>query len=212
MGLDGKIISKKTIAEQIAEELLIRIFSGYYDQGQRLIEAEIAKELQVSHAPVREALYLLQKDGVVEKVQHKGVSVKTISDQELRDYLETLNFLLDFALTKCETKWTSDAHDELLRRFEAVKEGKSTENIYEYVVAVACLLELFFEITENIAMLRFFKETTFVTNVAAQTKWKMELIESYHQSILTFIEYIESLDFEKARMVIKDVILWMSIK
>lgn len=209
MGLDGKIISKKTIAEQVAEKLLIRIFSGYYDQGQRLIEAEIATELQVSHAPVREALYLLQKDGVVEKIQHKGVRVKTISDQELRDYLETLNYLLSFALTKCETKWNSDAQDELLNRFEAMKEGKSTGNIFEYVVAFAYLLELFFEIAENIAMLRFFKETTFVTNVAAQTKWKMELIESYHQSIFTFINCIESLDFENARLAIRDVILWV---
>lgn len=61
MGFNENSISKKTIAEQIAEQLLFRIFSGQYEQGQRLIESEIAKELQVSHAPVREALYLLQK-------------------------------------------------------------------------------------------------------------------------------------------------------
>jgi len=208
MGFNGNSISKKTIAEQIAEQLLFRIFSGQYVQGQRLIESEIAKELQVSHAPVREALYLLQKDGVVEKIQHKGVSVKIISDQELKDYLETLYLLLDIALTKCEPKWTADFQNELLLRYEAMKQRKSAENIYEYVVSFAHLLELFFDITGNIAMLRFFKETIFVTNVAAQTKWKMNLIESYHMSIHTFIKCIEKSDFENARNAIKDVILW----
>lgn len=208
MGFDDNSISKKTISEQIAEQLLFRIFSGYYEQGQRLIEAEIAKELQVSHAPVREALYLLQKDGVVEKIQHKGVRVKTISDQELKDYLEALYSQLDFALSRCESKWTTDLQNELLLRFETMKQRKSTENIYEYVVSFAHLLELFIEVTGNIAMLRFFKETIFVTNVAAQTKWKMNKVESYHKSIHTFIKCIEVSDFENARSAIKDVILW----
>ncbi|WP_313893946.1 GntR family transcriptional regulator [Psychrobacillus sp.] len=208
MGVNENPISKKTISDQIAEKLLFRIFSGYYEQGQRLVEAEIAKELQVSHAPVREALYLLQKDGVVEKVQHKGVRVKTISDQELKDYLETLYALLDVALTKCEPKWTSDIQSELLLRFEEMKQKKSAENIYEYVLSLAHLLKLFFEVTNNIAMLRFFNETIFVTNVAAQTKWKIELLESYHHSIHTFVQCIELSDFEKARAAIKDVILW----
>ncbi|WP_409369734.1 GntR family transcriptional regulator [Lysinibacillus sp. 38-6] len=208
MGFNESSISKKTIAEQIAEQLLFRIFSGHYEQGQRLIESEIAKELQVSHAPVREALYLLQKDGVVEKIQHKGVSVKIISDQELKDYLETLYYLLDLALKNCETKWTAAFQHELLLRFETMEQRKSAKNIYEYVVAFAHLLELFFEITGNIAMLRFFKETIFVTNVAAQTKWKMNLVESYHMSIHTFIKCIEKSDFENARNAIKDVILW----
>jgi len=212
MGFDENSISKKTISEQIAEQLLFRIFSGYYEQGQRLIEAEIAKELQVSHAPVREALYLLQKDGVVEKVQHKGVRVKTISDQELKDYLEALYNLLDFALTKCEAKWTDDLQNELLFRFEAMKQKKSAENIYEYVVSFAHLLQLFFDVSGNIAMLRFFKETIFVTNVAAQTKWKMNLVESYHMSTNTFIRCIEASDFDNARVAIKDVILWYQFK
>lgn len=210
MGFDSNIISKKTIAEQIAEQLLMRIFSGYYEQGQRLIEAEIAKELQVSHAPIREALYLLQKDGVVEKVQHKGVRVKIITDQELKDYLEALYYLVEFALTKCEPKWTSDTQKELLLRFDAIEQRKSVENIYEYVVMVAHLLELFFEITKNTAMLRFFKETIFVTNVAAQTKWKMDQIESYHDSIRTFIKFIEVSDFDSAKKAIRDVILWVT--
>lgn len=210
MGFDSNIISKKTIAEQIAEQLLMRIFSGYYEQGQRLIEAEIAKELQVSHAPIREALYLLQKDGVVEKVQHKGVRVKIITDQELKDYLEALYYLVEFALANCEPKWTIDTQKELLLRFEAIEQRKSVENIYEYVVTVAHLLELFFEITKNTAMLRFFKETIFVTNVAAQTKWKMDQIESYHDSIRTFIKFIEVSDFDSAKKAIRDVILWVT--
>ncbi|MBU5594299.1 GntR family transcriptional regulator [Amphibacillus sp. MSJ-3] len=208
MGLNNQSISKTTIAEQIAEQLLFRIFSGYYKQGERLVEASIAKELQVSHAPVREAFYLLQRDGVVEKIQHKGVRVKTVSDQELSDYLEALYSILDFAFTKCETKWTSDLQDELLRRFETMKQKKSTEDIYEYVVSFAHLLKLFIDVSGNIAMLRFFKKTIFVTNVAAQTKWQMDLVESYHESIETFIKCIEVSDFENARTAIKDVILW----
>lgn len=208
MAFQNNSISKQTISEQIAEQLLFRIFSGVYKQGERLVEATIAKELQVSHAPVREALYLLQIDGVVEKIQHKGVRVKTISDQELADYLEALYAILEFAFTKCEPKWSDDLQRELINRFEIMEQKKSSENIYEYVISFAHLLQLFVEVSGNIAMMRFFKETIFVTNVAAQTKWKMDLLASYHASIQTFINCIEKYDFENARKAIKDVILW----
>lgn|SRR5699024_2619219 len=208
MAFQNNSISKQTISEQIAEQLLFRIFSGVYKQGERLVEATIAKELQVSHAPVREALYLLQIDGVVEKIQHKGVRVKTISDQELADYLEALYAILEFAFTKCESKWSDDLQRELINRFEMMEQKKSSENIYEYVISFAHLLQLFVEVSGNIAMMRFFKETIFVTNVAAQTKWKMDLLASYHASIQTFINCIEKYDFENARKAIKDVILW----
>lgn len=211
MGMNKVSINKKTMAEQVAERLLTRIFSGHYHQGQRLIEAEIAKELQVSHAPVREALYLLQKDGVVEKVQHKGVHVRVISDKELNDYLETLDYLVQFVLKECESDWEELDQKNLNEQFEVIQSRKDRASIYEYVESVADLLQLFFDRVGNLAMLRFFKETTFVTNVAAQTKWKMDAIEEYHESIRLFVDSIERRDFDSARSAIQKVILWVSI-
>ena len=74
--------------------------------------------------------------------------MKIITDQELKDYLEALYHLLDIALTKCESKWTADLQNELLHHFEAMKQRKSAENIYEYVVSFAHLLQLFLMLQE----------------------------------------------------------------
>ncbi|HVA89935.1 MAG TPA: GntR family transcriptional regulator [Chloroflexota bacterium] len=47
--------------------------------GQRLITDAIARQLSVSHIPVREALQLLQAEGLVENIAHTGASVAPIS-------------------------------------------------------------------------------------------------------------------------------------
>lgn len=47
--------------------------------GQRLVIEEIARELSVSPIPVREALQLLQSEGLVETVPHVGATVAAIA-------------------------------------------------------------------------------------------------------------------------------------
>jgi DNA-binding GntR family transcriptional regulator len=59
--------------------------------GEHLVEADLAAQLNVSKTPVREALSLLDAEGLVELAPYKGATVRWLSEMEL----EEQGFLVD---------------------------------------------------------------------------------------------------------------------
>ena len=60
-------MTRSTLAESVAGALRHAIFQGAYLGGERLVELTIAQEMNVSQNTVRDALRLLEKDGLVVK-------------------------------------------------------------------------------------------------------------------------------------------------
>lgn len=58
------------------------IFSGYFEYGQALIEEDIATKLQVSRTPVREALAILQHEGLIASRSGRGFHVRQMTREE----------------------------------------------------------------------------------------------------------------------------------
>jgi DNA-binding GntR family transcriptional regulator len=58
-------VSRPTLAESVADAIRTSILNGRFIPGDRLVEAELARELNVSRGPIREALVLLHQDGIV---------------------------------------------------------------------------------------------------------------------------------------------------
>lgn len=72
-------------SEGIARILRSEIFSGTLAAGATLPERLLAERLQVSRTPVREALIILQSEGLVELVPNKGASVRTITADNIAE-------------------------------------------------------------------------------------------------------------------------------
>jgi DNA-binding GntR family transcriptional regulator len=70
------------------------IVTGKLQPGERIVESRVARELGVSQAPVREALALLERQGLVVKIQNRGNFVSRLHARELRE-LFTLRAVLD---------------------------------------------------------------------------------------------------------------------
>jgi len=88
----------QSLPEQIAARLSERIVSGTYTPGQRVMEQAIAEEFEVSRGPVREALRLLEKEGLVMILPRRGAQVTnpTIAEvHEIFDIRAMLNGLRD---------------------------------------------------------------------------------------------------------------------
>ncbi len=79
------ILKRSSAREHITQILLDRILDGTYKPGDRLIELQIASELNTSQAPVREALRYLEAMRVVETETYKGTRVRSISAKELEE-------------------------------------------------------------------------------------------------------------------------------
>ena len=71
-----------TVRSMVAQKLREAIMSGTLKPGQRLIERELCEMTGVSRPSIREALRLLEADGLVNTVPHRGPVVSTISLEE----------------------------------------------------------------------------------------------------------------------------------
>lgn len=85
------------LVESVAETLRRRIQQGRYAPAQRLIEAELTRELRVSRGPVREALRRLAAEGLVELEPHRGASVHGLSRADVLDLVDVLEVLATLA-------------------------------------------------------------------------------------------------------------------
>jgi DNA-binding GntR family transcriptional regulator len=70
--------------ERIADELRRGIKSGRFAPGQRLIEADLTRLLNVSRGPLREAMARLAGDGLVRIEPNRGVTVRTLTREEVQ--------------------------------------------------------------------------------------------------------------------------------
>lgn len=66
-----------------------RILDGSLAPGQRLLEVELARGLEVSRTPVREAIQRLIVDGLVERSGSRGVIVAELTAEEVEDLYVT---------------------------------------------------------------------------------------------------------------------------
>jgi DNA-binding GntR family transcriptional regulator len=90
--------ASSTLAENVAAALRHAIFHGAYGQGERLIELSIAHEMQVSQNTVRDALRLLEQDGLVRKRARYGTHVRSYDADETAEIYALWAALEDLAL------------------------------------------------------------------------------------------------------------------
>lgn len=89
-----------TLPERIAQEIGGRIQTGAIPAGSRIVEAEIASEFGVSHSPVRDALRLLNKMGLVELLPRRGARVAGIDREMLYDLSQVASCLVVVAVRR----------------------------------------------------------------------------------------------------------------
>jgi len=77
-------------ADRIAETLEQLVFSGQYEDGERLDELKLAELFSVSRTPIREALQVLVSTGMAKKIPRRGVFVRQPGPVELMEMFETM--------------------------------------------------------------------------------------------------------------------------
>lgn len=72
-----------SLAEQAADIIVTGISSGALKPGQRLYETELAAMLRMSRVPLREALKILEAQGIVESAPHRGTHVALFGEERV---------------------------------------------------------------------------------------------------------------------------------
>lgn len=92
--MESPITGSPSLSESAASRLRQEIFDGRAQPGARLAEAAVAKRLGVSRVPVREALVLLEREGLVEFTPTGRAQVKDLAPRDFEE-LHALRLALE---------------------------------------------------------------------------------------------------------------------
>lgn len=125
------MIERRTLRHEIKDYLLELIMSKQLLPGNRIVETRLAKELQVSQAPVREAIRELEQMNLIETIPHQGTFVKKFNKEEMAEAYYLREALEGFA-TRQATEHISNLEiqelEEMIFEMEIfASKGKMTE-------------------------------------------------------------------------------------
>jgi DNA-binding GntR family transcriptional regulator len=89
---------RRGLAEEVADRIREAVFSGAYPPGTPLREVELSGVMDVSRGPVREALRLLEREGLVHCAWHRGTTVTTLSPEDVAELDSLRGALEDLAV------------------------------------------------------------------------------------------------------------------
>ncbi len=95
---------RKKTSEAVIEHLVESILAGELRPGDRIDIDKIGEELDVSRIPVREALLVMEHDGLVETQYHRAVHVAQFDAAAIREHFELYGILGGVARRKMVTR------------------------------------------------------------------------------------------------------------
>lgn len=104
------------------------ILTGVLKPGERLMEIHLAEKLGVSRTPIREAIRMLELEGLVKMVPRKGAEVAMISKQDLSDVLEVRRALESLSTRLACKRITQEQKMELEKAERDFVEAMSTRD------------------------------------------------------------------------------------
>lgn len=81
------------LSEKVFTYVVENIRSGRFAPGTRITERELARQLKMSHVPVREAIEQLKQHGWVERIPRKGIYARSINDDTIKDIYQLREIL-----------------------------------------------------------------------------------------------------------------------
>ena len=140
----------QTLPEKLASALSERITDGRYGPGERLTENALAREFGVSHGPVRDALRMLERAGLVTILPYRGAKIAQLDVQEVKELYQ-----VRAALVGLRARWIAEnperegfvaQAEKTVTQLEAL--AASPGRSEDYVAAALALNRAF---TENVS-------------------------------------------------------------
>lgn len=102
-----------SLAQQVMQQLRAEIIHGRLAPGERLVELDIARRMGTSQGPVREALKMLEHDGLVERRAHTATFVAPMSFDDMYELFKIRSAVESYAIRRAARQITEAECDEL---------------------------------------------------------------------------------------------------
>jgi DNA-binding GntR family transcriptional regulator len=119
-------VKQRTLVEQSADLIIDAASVGTFLPGDRLVEADIARQIGISRVPVREALRLLESQGVVVSIPYRGMRLMAVTNSSAASITRVRVALEAMAVRDCVAYATDAALDEVrdaARQYRAAEDA-----------------------------------------------------------------------------------------
>jgi len=116
---------------QVADFLRDSILTGNLKPGERIVERSLAKSLRVGQATVREALQVLEHEGLIFKKANTASFVTQLSAERVSEIVEIRLDLEPKAFVLAHRRRTTAHLDELRSLVSRIEEGVATNDYYQ---------------------------------------------------------------------------------
>lgn len=183
----------RPLREMVCDAIREQIVSGLHQPGARLVEDRLAEQLGVSRSPVREALRVLEAEGLVETIPRKGVVVATLSADEVADIFEVRVALEELAARLAARRGGDDAIAAVERTLAAAEVALEHRQPAE----LARLNTTFHEAILDLAGNRYLRDV--MIPLRGRTQWIFSKTASGERAAVSLAEHRELLEAVGAR-------------
>lgn len=108
------------------------IISGHFDAGEQLIESQLAKELGISRAPIREAMMRLKGDRLVVERPRQGTFVREFTAQDIVDLFNLRVAIESTAIRLVMRKgYSPEPLDDIIKEMTKAAEEQDAQALVE---------------------------------------------------------------------------------
>lgn len=170
------------------------ILKGELQPGERLMEIQLAKKLGVSRTPIREAIRMLELEGLAVTKPRKGAEVAGMTLKDMEDVLEVREALDELAAKTACLKISEEELKLLKVRKEAFEKSMETGNLKQIAEADVNFHDVIYQATDNA------KLVTLLSNIREQMyRYRVEYLKDVAYYPILIQEHAEIVSGLEAR-------------
>ena len=137
------------LRDVVFQTLRTAILKGDLKPGERLMELQLASKLGVSRTPIREAIRMLEQEGVARTIPRKGAEVAGMTEKDMEDVLQIRCVLEELAARLSCQNITDEEMRELKIAMVAFEEKTREGNVVELAKADVTFHDIIYRAADN---------------------------------------------------------------
>ncbi|MCQ6559229.1 GntR family transcriptional regulator [Paenibacillus mendelii] len=201
---DMKAADKHSLSTTIVALIKQKIVAGELNPGDRIVETRLARELEISQTPIREAIRQLAGEGVVIIVPNKGPLVRTFSAMDIFEIYSYRAVLEGMAIRLAVQNASINDIRHLEQFYEEMKKRLLDDSIPSLQQDSGYIHHYIFKLSKHSVLLNMFEFISFrvqLVNRIVGKKFSKEREVSEHWEL---IEALKQGDPDHAEQVMRE--------
>ena len=137
------------LRDVVFQTLRQAILKGILQPGERLMEIHLAQKLGVSRTPVREAIRMLEQEGLAITIPRKGAIVAGMTEKDMQDVLEIREALEELSVQVACDKITDEEIAELQKNMKNFEHSLKSGDLKKMAQADVEFHDVIYRATDN---------------------------------------------------------------